>query len=346
MVFAFLCVAQPTGAATITVEPATAAVPALILVDGTLVADDIDQFRTKATGISKAVVIFRSDGGSLAAGIRIGQMIRLRNWFTLVGSNTRCASACAIAWLGGTRRFIDPTAQIGFHAAYVTAGGQITETGAGNAVLGNYLGQLGLSENAILYITGADPRSMQWLSSADATAYGIEIETLPPAISEPPPARNPPAPERSLEARTAGYVNSIMKVWSNWSANWSDGNQQAIKTLQSAYGPQVSYYGKQLSRQEVLADKQKFIERWQQRKYEIRAQSVAASCDTSRVCTVTGTVDYYVTRDPTATVHSQGSAQFEYRVLWTNQGPSIVHETSKVISRQTLERGTDPAKAK
>ena len=80
---------------------------------------------------------------------------------------TRCASACA-TWLGGSQRFMGQTAQIGFHAAYVSAGGQVTETGAGNAMLGAYLNELGISERAILYITSANPHSMTWLSLADA----------------------------------------------------------------------------------------------------------------------------------------------------------------------------------
>ena len=34
----------------------------------------------------------------------------------------------------------------------------------------------------------------------------------------------------------------------------------------------------------------------------------------------------------------QGSAEFEYRVLLTNQGSNIIHETSKVVDRTVGSR--------
>jgi hypothetical protein len=321
-----MAIAQPATTAQIEVAPATADAPAVVVVRGQLVAGDVPQFRIKAAGLSNAVVVFLSDGGSLVAGIRIGQYIRMRAWFTLVPPNTRCASACAIAWLGGVRRVLDPTSQIGFHAAYTMAGGLVAETGAGNAVLGAYLNELGLSESAVLYITRAAPQSMQWLSIADAARYGIEVETLASPVGSPAPEA-PSKTELSLEQRSAAHINSIM-------ATWSGPNTDAvIDALQRAYSAQVNYYGKQLSREDVLADKRKFIERWPQRKYVIRTQSLATSCerDEITVCTVTGTVDYVTSSAQAA--RSQGSAQFEYRLLWTKQGPIIAHEAGKVIDR-------------
>ena len=80
-----------------------------------------------------------------------------------------CAVACALAWLGGTRRFMGEDRSVGFHAAYVLKSYGPIESGSGNAILGAYLNQLGLSENAILYITqDARPTSIQWMSLQDA----------------------------------------------------------------------------------------------------------------------------------------------------------------------------------
>ena len=42
-------------------------------------------------------------------------------------------------------------------------------------MLGAYLNELGISERAIFYITSANPRSMTWLSLADAEKYGIDV---------------------------------------------------------------------------------------------------------------------------------------------------------------------------
>jgi hypothetical protein len=82
-----------------------------------------------------AVVLLESPGGSALAGIEIGRTIRLRNFLTWVPSGVRCASACAAAWLGGTKRLMGKSALVGFHAAYRVDQGRIAESAAANAVL-------------------------------------------------------------------------------------------------------------------------------------------------------------------------------------------------------------------
>jgi hypothetical protein len=134
--FMSLAWATQAAAAEISIEPNGTPSSALIGIDGTLFPEDIDQFRTKVAGIKNATVLFRGDGGSVLAAIRLGRYIRLKNWSTHVPADTTCASACALAWLGGTRRLASPTARIGFHAAHAIKGDQVTETGLGNAIVG------------------------------------------------------------------------------------------------------------------------------------------------------------------------------------------------------------------
>src|ERR687885_212503 len=74
----------------------------------------------------------------------------------------RCASACALAWLGGTPRVMVQGSAVGFHAAYTVEGGQAATSGAGNALIGAYLAGLGLRDRAIVYITMARPDQMTW----------------------------------------------------------------------------------------------------------------------------------------------------------------------------------------
>jgi hypothetical protein len=148
----------------------------LVTVDGNLQANDGDQFRSKTSFLSKAIISFRSDGGNAVAGIQIGESIRLKGFTTVVAGSARCASACAIAWLGGTPRLMSAEARVGFHAAYSSETGQ--ETGVGNALVGAYLNRIGLPYSAVIYITQAAPNSMTWLSIADAEKQGIDVEPL------------------------------------------------------------------------------------------------------------------------------------------------------------------------
>jgi hypothetical protein len=166
-------------AATITVRPPADGGPALVAVEGELQSSDGDQFQAKTSFLGKAVISLRSDGGSLAAGIQMGESIRLKGFTTIVAGNARCASACALAWLGGVPRLMSAASRIGFHAAYDKRDGQ--ETGVGNAIVGAYLNKIGLSYSAVIYITKAAPDSITWLSVADAGKLGIDVQLLDPA---------------------------------------------------------------------------------------------------------------------------------------------------------------------
>src|SRR5262249_6853176 len=73
---------------------------------------------------------------------------------TIVPDGRRCASACALAWLGGVERFIGTSGKISFHAAYDSASG---ESGVENAVVDAYLSKIGMPHEAVIYITPVAP---------------------------------------------------------------------------------------------------------------------------------------------------------------------------------------------
>ena len=261
-------------AATITVTPLSNSDTAVVTVEGEFVLEDIQAFRQRVVSQPKAIIAFQSDGGSVIAGIEIGKIIRLRNFATLVPDNSRCASACALAWLGGAVRFMGPEAQIGFHAAYVVRSGQASETGSGNALVGAYLANIGLPDSAVVYVTQASPTAMTWLNMAEAQQKGIDV-----ALFTPPSNDNPPRPNlqptntrstdlNSMRRKATDFVTSLL-------AHWSDANTPfALWLFDSVYATQVSYYGAIKDKQEVLEDKRKFSERWPQRNYRVRDGSL------------------------------------------------------------------------
>jgi hypothetical protein len=175
-----------SNGAEITVLPDSPKDTPMIAVTGPLLDGDDRKFTSLALGLERATVVFNSPGGSLLVGINIGKAIRLKEFFTVVGDGQECASSCGLAWLGGVRRFAFPTARIGFHAAYVERGGQATESGAGNAVVGAYLNQLGLPQSAVIYLTLAAPNEMQWLPLREAKSLGIDLEIIEPSTAGSP----------------------------------------------------------------------------------------------------------------------------------------------------------------
>src|SRR5215510_15655613 len=170
-----LFVTTPAVAATVTVRPETPDRPIVVVVEGPLAAFDEDQFAAKTAPLSSAFVAFSSDGGSLVAGLRIGEAIRRKRFSTIVPDGRRCASACALAWLGGVERFIGTSGKISFHAAYDAAS---DESGVGTAVVDAYLSKIGLPYEAVIYITQAASNEMTWLNMSDAAQRGIRVTLL------------------------------------------------------------------------------------------------------------------------------------------------------------------------
>src|SRR6266567_574466 len=170
-----LLAATPALAATISVRPGTPDRPNVVMVEGPLVAVDEDQFAAKSMPFSSAFVAFSSDGGSLVAGLRIGEAIRRKGFSTIVPDGRRCASACALAWLGGVERFIGTGGKIGFHAAYDPTA---DESGVGTAGVDAYLSKIGLPYEAVIYIKQAAPNEMTWLNMSDAAQRGIRVTLL------------------------------------------------------------------------------------------------------------------------------------------------------------------------
>ena len=167
---------------------------AIVLVEGRLESGDDVKFRTQVGRLTRAIVDFNSDGGDLRAGIAIGKSIRLKSFATTVLEGQRCASACALAWLGGSPRYMGRSALVGFHAAYIKKEGLPSESGVGNALVGSYSTQIGLSETAVVYITQAAPTEMTWLNLRNAKQIGIEV--LPFEEQTPATKPAPPIPSR------------------------------------------------------------------------------------------------------------------------------------------------------
>ncbi len=440
-------------AATISVLPFGRTEITIVMIDGELLLNDYEQFQQKVSTISKALVVLQSDGGNAFAGIEIGKLIRLRNFSTLVPDNIRCASACALAWLGGTHRLMGATAKIGFHAVYMRDTGQ--EAGAGNALVGAYLSQIGLRDIAVYYITQAAPTSMTWLSLAAAQKVGIDVSVLEPdeatSPSKPvsklatlpaeigPPvnlrnlqfenvriskesenginilivegtivniastsievprlrfaARNPAGQEvytwtalpsrsflglgESLEFRsrlasppadasdvmvrffnrqdaiagpTAGPSNAgnrappigVSKLHDRAKEfiaalyrTVSGPTDEASAALNKIYADTVRFYGKEMSREHVITQVQRFLARWPIRQYRAKEGTTIINCDEGVLtCSVTGVMQFDA-QSPIRNQRSTGEATFEYLLRFSSyqQMPQIIAEHGKPLTR-------------
>jgi ATP-dependent protease ClpP protease subunit len=181
----------------------------VVTIDGEIDFGDLETFQSKAGFLNNAAVVLRSNGGRLVPAIRIGETIRSKGYATYV--REYCASACALIWVAGRQRYMSPTAQIGFHAAYNENTGQ--EGGMANALIGAYLNKIGLPYEAVIYATVAGPDSMKWLTVADAKRLGIDVNVI---NSEPALGQN----TRSALNRPA-LEDQALFLLSDYFASWN-----------------------------------------------------------------------------------------------------------------------------
>lgn len=69
--------------------------------------------------ISPIEVTLESGGGYLEDGYKLGKVFRDRGVKTIISDNKMCASSCAVAFLGGKKRYVAAKGSILFHAPYL-----------------------------------------------------------------------------------------------------------------------------------------------------------------------------------------------------------------------------------
>jgi hypothetical protein len=261
----------------------------VMLISGDIVSSDSSKFINIALQLDKGVVVLTSGGGSLDDGLEIGKAIRMKGFATYVPAGQVCASVCALIWLAGTPRCMSARARIGFHAVYFSGSGQVAS--GGNALVGSYLSKLNLSEAAIYRLTEAGPREMSWGSPAGFNRLGIEVcvkeldETpqpaLPPSATlEPPPAQDTNIPDTSSHDIKSAAEDFVRRYLSGFAA----------ETVMWAFADQVSYYGQQKSRREVLTDHAEFVKRWPVRRYW--AQQMTVNCEATGKCVIDAVIGW------------------------------------------------------
>jgi hypothetical protein len=331
LVLVLLAIARLGTAATIDVNAVEGGDSAIVVVTGRLEVVDGDRFVSAVSRYENATIVLNSDGGNLVAGLEMGNVIRARRYTTLVPDGVHCASACAFAWLGGTRRLMGTEARIGFHAAYRMEDGQPAESGVGNALVGAYLARIGLPDRAVVYITQAAPTDMTWLTMDEARAEGIDVE-----LRLSPSAHAHVAPPTALPSvtvsrpRAADAIALANEYWVRWSGN----DRQALTFLARSYAGEVEFYGRRLSRHGVMEEKRRFVERWPQRVYSVRPASLSARCTPdASTCMVDGIVDWDC-RSARRAVRSVGAASFTFQIALSTTGPAIVRESGSLIQRR------------
>ena len=145
----------------------------------------------RSSKFTPGIVRLDSGGGSVGAGVALGEIFRARGFATEVGSSKikpesvpipggengytkapgRCGSACAFAFLGGIERTLDPDSRLGFHRSHFgDTGNEPTGNDAKKiiAALLFYIVNMGVDARLIVLATEAAPNEVKWIRPDEA----------------------------------------------------------------------------------------------------------------------------------------------------------------------------------
>ena len=142
----------------------------VLLVSGVIGPGAHIQFRAALSRGSPELVVLDGPGGVLGEALLIAEEVRRRRLSTLVASNRRCASACAIVFLSGNTKFLGAGAAVGLHSASFADGRADPEA---TQLMAAYLRQLGVPGATLRNMARTAPNDIRWLTAAEQKAIGI-----------------------------------------------------------------------------------------------------------------------------------------------------------------------------
>ena len=137
---------------------------------GRLGAGSYDRFRKSIARLKPDLIVLDGPGGKLLEAILIGREIRKRGLATAIGQNKTCASACALIYLSGRKKYAGRGAAIGLHSASDDQGRR--DPGANQFML-NYLVRVGVPAKLVRNVLVASPNTMRWLDERDRKTLNI-----------------------------------------------------------------------------------------------------------------------------------------------------------------------------
>lgn len=111
---------------------------------------------------------------------------------------------------------------------------------------------------------GGEPDTEESLSPVYSAAYLAGASGVAPVSTVAQPALTP---EEEAVARYLHYLEE-----------WSLPNSAALAAMEASYSPELDFYGKTLPREEVMAEKRAFAERWPVRNYTAQPEGMEVRC--------------------------------------------------------------------
>jgi Caspase domain len=154
-----------------------------------------------------------------------------------------------------------------------------------------------------------------------------EVAAVPPPAQ---PRRPPPADETppvSLESLARDFLTVYMYR--------SQGSlEDVLDFTRKNYAPELKYFGDRMTTAQIVEEQRHYVAKWPLRTFHVKQELTRITCDKARsLCGVSGVLDFH-DENPAERKVSEGTATFEFSVIFTPGGPKIVAEDGKVVARR------------
>ena len=149
-----------------------------LVISGDIVKGDALRFATEIgiglvhPGQAYGLVLLNSDGGLVAEGVRLAEMIHLYGLKTGIARGDKCASICALLFAAGTERWMSGGGALGVHS--VSRLGRTTEDEAAMAAtlfVGRRMVSYGMPAEIVDKVALATGNNVYWLGFEDLTSW-------------------------------------------------------------------------------------------------------------------------------------------------------------------------------
>ena len=158
-----------------------------IMATGEIEVNDTNKFKqflSKQPHRKHTAIYFDSPGGNLLEGMKLGKYFHSNKIKTVVQRDKMCASACALAFLGGTDRngnkwmSTTTTSLLGFHAFSNSDGRLHGNTNVTQQIVAEvlkYSQYVNAPRDIIIQNFSTPSNKMYWLSTQEALSLGIKV---------------------------------------------------------------------------------------------------------------------------------------------------------------------------
>jgi hypothetical protein len=161
-----------------------------------------------------------------------------------------------------------------------------------------------------------------WVDPPAPAAEGSAAPAAP-QIATPPPRASLP----QLHRQGGEFIDAYWDIV-------SDNTRHVLDYLRSNYAPVVNYYGKPMRREAILAEKQRYLERWPDRKSWAAATGPQIACDeATSECVIRGVRDFENASAERAD-RAAGRFAYTYKVRFAAGSAQILSEDSNVTARR------------